>query len=161
MAAMAPALAFLAATLALAQQTEGRVTTCFGTSVAVHGLDTAMLDDAAVAELRRFARSQALTDYRLRLVVFAHYGFNRGTTVNQQVTTERGEVIRAHLIAEGLQGDRIRVLRLGEHANYPFPTAAIEAQTAIMRREGERWTRAGLIIIEAPAGSDCRRFLRP
>jgi hypothetical protein len=162
---MAPALFFLASVLAATQPTGSNVRNCLGISVPVSGHDTALLDDAAVAALRRFAAGAPVGDYRIRFVVFAPYGFNRGTTVNRQVTRLRGEVIRAHLIAAGLPGDRIRVMQLGEHAHYPFPPTVEAAEAADRRGGGPEgpWGTAGLVIVELPPESDtdCRLVAHP
>jgi len=117
---MPSALPLLAA-LALAPPADAGMSRCLGVAVPVAGLRAAILDDDAVAALRRFARDHGRDDYRVRYVVFAPYGFDRGTTSNILATRLRGEVVRAHLVAAGLDETRILVLQLGEHADYRFP----------------------------------------
>ena len=128
------------------------------------GLRAAHLADDAVAELRRFARDHRSDDYRIRYVVFAPYGFDRGTTTNREATQLRGEVVRAHLIAAGLDSDRIRVMRLGEHASYPFPPGTAEMEQAARRRGGraEAWANAASVTLEISAAvGGCGGATRP
>jgi hypothetical protein len=125
-----------------------------GTAVPVAGLRSASLDDGAVAALRRFARDHGRDDGRIRYVVFAPYGFDRGMASNIVATRLRGEVVRAHLIGAGLDEGRIRVLQPGEQADYPFPPALDEARAALRRGGGalERWTNIASVTVESPAG---------
>ncbi len=145
----------LAAALASTQPADGGVSRCLGIAVPMSGLRAAHLDDDSVARLRRFAREHRSDAYRIHYVVFAPYGFDRGTTTNREATQLRGEVVRAHLIAAGLDGDRIRVMRLGEHASYPFPPGMVEAEQAARRRGGRAETRANAasVTLEIPAAA--------
>ena len=128
---------------------------CAGVAVPISGLRSAELDDDAVAALRRFARARLADDYRTRYVVFAPYGWDRGTTSNILATQLRGETVRAHLVAAGLPEERIRVLRLGEQADYPFPSAPAGAERAFERRDtpAGRWTSAASVTVELPPGA--------
>jgi hypothetical protein len=154
-------LSLLAAAAGAAMQPAAPVATCIGTRVLV--TNDADLDDAAVAELRRFARAEPLRDYRRRITVFAPFGLFRGTTQNRDRTALRGEVIRAHLIAAGLPPDRIRVIGLGEHATYPFPPEMRELDRRTPASAAERDARAGFVIVESPAAAplDCSRLAPP
>jgi hypothetical protein len=136
---------------------------CLGVVVPVSGLRTAELDDEAVASLRRFARALRGVDYRIRYVVFAPYGFDRGTTSNIHTTQLRGETVRAHLVAAGLFEEHIRIVRLGEQGSYPFPPAVAEAER-MMRSPSSpehRWTTAASVTLELPPGADCSHIPRP
>ncbi|MEA3011465.1 MAG: hypothetical protein QOD42_10 [Sphingomonadales bacterium] len=152
---MPSVIPLLATALAFAPPAGAGVSRCLGAAVPVSGLRAAVLDDEAVAALRRFARAHRGDDYRIRYVVFAPYGFDRGTTSNILATRLRGEVIRAHLVGAGLDEDRIRVLQLGEHADYPFPPGTDAVEAAARRRLdlAGRWTTAASVTVESPAGA--------
>lgn len=158
---MPSVLPLLAASLAVAPPADAGVSRCLGVAVPVSGLRAAILADDSVAELRRFARAHGRDDYRTRYVVFAPYGFDRGTTSNIVATRLRGEVIRAHLVGAGLDENRVRVLQLGEHADYPFPTGLEEAERTFRPAPpgSERWALIATVTVESPAGvADGCRF---
>ncbi|HTU11429.1 MAG TPA: hypothetical protein VMG08_11090 [Allosphingosinicella sp.] len=148
----------LSAALAATQVPVSARVHCIGVVVPISGLRAADLDDEAVADLRRFARAHRGDDYRTNYVVFAPYGYDRGTTSNQAATQLRGDTVRTHLVAAGLPESRIRVLRLGEHADYGFPTELAEIERAIERRPGlsGRWTNAASVTIELPPHAPSR-----
>jgi hypothetical protein len=153
----------LAAVLLAAQPAAPDTIRCLGLVVPISGLSsTAHLDDEAVAALRRFAAAHAEDDPRIRYVVFAPYGFDRGTTSNIDATQRRGEAVRAHLVAGGLAESRIRVIRLGEQMGYPFPLGLDEAERGVERAAAEPWASAASITVELTpgAGNDCARYPR-
>ncbi len=144
----------VAALLAAAQLPADNPQRCIGVVVPVSGLRAAVLDDEAVAALRRFARARLDDDHRARYVVFAPYGYDRGTASNIAATQLRGETVRAHLVAAGLPAERIRIIRLGEQGDYPFPPGLEAAERAVERpgSRAERWTNAASVTVELPPG---------
>jgi hypothetical protein len=62
-------------------------------------------------------------------------------------------------LTAGLPENRIRVLQLGEHADYAFPRGLDEAERALRSGSGpaERWTTGASVTVELPAGTDCSR----
>ena len=147
----------LLAALAAAQPPAASPVRCLGVVVPVSGLRAANLDDDAVAALRRFAGAHLADDYRTRYVVFAPYGYDRGTTSNIVATQLRGETVRAHLVGAGLPEERIRVIRLGEQGDYPFPPGLGAIEHAVERRDtpAGRLTSAASVTVELPSGATC------
>lgn len=139
--------------------------TCFGTAVPISGLRAAELADDAADELRRFARRPAVQDRRLRFAIFAPYGFDRGITSNVAATRLRGETVRAHLVAAGIDESRIRVIQLGEQGGYPFPPRLADAERAapLWSTPRDRWTTFASVTVELPVDDpgDCSRFTPP